>query len=577
VPQKGWFHGIDYEMCKLYRQTLVDLGCSVFDVPIDAFVPPDIVRISTLSRDIRAFRPELAIGDGILRCQMPPEHDGWRPNFFTEVLGLSTICFWDHAPLELANALLTPLPEDPSASRAGAYAYLQRALTHERLLHCSFDTGQTRLMERLGFVSRDRIVQLHAPTLPNFLATKASDEATDANEQMVSFVGHFYKMPVYQDEHLEQLAQNSLHEWSETRTSALWNVLARRVESMPAELRNALALDVDQTFFWDFAQRLIDHRAQTYVRLKFLAGAGVPVACYGNLQTEVPETPANLHQVRSHVDFGPELAAVFARHPITIDVLSPGFIDGYSFKANVGFAAGGFVLVDRKHDFITAFGEAGEAVTYVSTDDLSAKIDRFLTNPRYRREVRKEIQAKVLAKHTLDAFFSNLLNAAHVRHAVGLSRGQNAALRSTAEQSLNVLEDLSLEIRTHAHWRDASVERGADGTIVTTSPQAWAYAAEIPIRWRSQAGRKLCVRLTLVVESGRIGIAALHGASGKLFAEQVVSSTAQPVSLTLEWPQDLDVTVILRNSVNTRSRVVVLEAMLCEHTQHPIRSHRGNG
>ena len=150
--RKTGFMGSITNIYKLYRQTLVDLGCSIFDVPIDAFVPPDIVRISTLTRDIRAFRPELAIGDGVLRCQMPPEHDGWRPNFFTEVLGLSTICFWDHAPLELASALLTPLPEHPSASRAGAYAYLQRALTHERLLHCSFDTGQTRLMERLGFV-----------------------------------------------------------------------------------------------------------------------------------------------------------------------------------------------------------------------------------------------------------------------------------------------------------------------------------------------------------------------------------------------------------------------------------------
>lgn len=446
VPPQGWFHGIDYQIYKLYRETLADLGCSIFDVPIDAFVPPDIVRISTLTRDIRAFRPELAIGDGVLRCQMPPEHDGWRPNFFTEVLGLSTICFWDHAPLELASALLTPLPEHPSASRAGAYAYLQRALTRERLLHCSFDTGQTRLMERLGFVIRDQVIQSHAPTLPNFLATKGSDEATDANEQVVSFVGRFYKMPVYQDEHLEQLAESSLHEWSETQSSALWNVLARRIESMPAEMRNALALDLDQTFFWDYVQRLIDHRAQTLVRLKFLAAAGVPVACYGNLQAEVPEIPANLYQVRSHIDFGRELAAVFARHPITIDVLSPGFIDGYSFKANVGFAAGGFVLVDRKHDFITAFGAVGEAVTYVSTDDLSAKIDRFLANPRYRQEVRKEMQAQVLAKHTLDAFFSDLLNTAYARHVVGLSRGQNASSMSTAEKALNVLEDLSLEI-----------------------------------------------------------------------------------------------------------------------------------
>ena len=45
---------------------------------------------------------------------------------------------------------------------------------------------------------------------------------------------------------------------------------------------------------------------------------------------------------------GPPLARALARHAITVDVLAPSFIAGFGHKPVLGFAAGGFVLMNRQ-------------------------------------------------------------------------------------------------------------------------------------------------------------------------------------------------------------------------------------
>src|SRR6185503_18729589 len=115
IPPADWFHGIAAELAGIYRCGLQRLGIEVFDVPVEAFLPPDLGRIARLKNALRAFRPELAIGlshgSYALLCRMPPGRDGHRPNFFTDVLDLPTLCLWDHAPMELAYNVLGPLSE----------------------------------------------------------------------------------------------------------------------------------------------------------------------------------------------------------------------------------------------------------------------------------------------------------------------------------------------------------------------------------------------------------------------------------------------------------------------------------
>src|ERR1044071_8227947 len=126
------------------------------------------------------------------------------------------------------------------------------------------------------------------------------------------------------------------------------------IAAMKCGPRAALALDRDQTHFWHFANRLIRYEAQTPFRLHVLGSARVSVACYGNLRTSAPDVPPNLIAEPGHIPIGPHLAAALARHPITIDVANPAFVNGYSHKPILGLASGGFLLVNRKRDSILA-------------------------------------------------------------------------------------------------------------------------------------------------------------------------------------------------------------------------------
>ena len=62
VPPAAWFHGISRAMYEAYRRALIELGVEVFDVPIEALLPPDHGALTGLIDDLKAFRPELALG-----------------------------------------------------------------------------------------------------------------------------------------------------------------------------------------------------------------------------------------------------------------------------------------------------------------------------------------------------------------------------------------------------------------------------------------------------------------------------------------------------------------------------------
>ncbi len=561
APPRAWFHGISYRLFEIYRQALRDLGCTLFEIEIARFWPLDLGHIADLLDEIRAFAPELAIGipngSTALHCRLPAERDGFRPHLFTDVLDLPTICIWDHAPLELADQLLTPLPDHPAQSHGGAHAALRRTLTHPRLMHCTRDGGQIRIMRELGLVAGDAVVRLPAQALPGFAPPE--EPVTADGEPPVCFVGHIYKEPPAALPELEALAKSIITQWSAAPEQALWEVANGSIAALGNEERRRLALDADQTFFWRFMHRLIDHRAQTHRRLALLGASGTRIGFYGNLSSNAPNVPPNLVSLsESEIAFGPELASVFARHKITIDVQSPGFIDGYSFKVVNVFASGGFALIDRKRHFVDAFGEAGAAVSYSDSDDLAGKIEHFLSHPRQRAELAAELRAQIADGHTLAHFFQSLLQAAH-DHFAGARPSRpraNAGFETTSGHSTDLLPFLG----THPHWVGARVEHDETSALVITPPQAWSLAAEMPIPAGSEHIRRRSVRLTLRVDVGRIGV-ALSTADG-LHAEQLVSATRTPVSMQLELPAEPAVVLILRNTVDATTRATILQATL---------------
>jgi len=583
VPPDGWFHGIARALFDLYRQAMVDLGIAVFDVPVDAFLPPDTVRISALLSDLKAFHPDFAFGlphgSYALLCRLPPSRDGSRLNLFTDVLDIPTICLWDHAPVELADQLLMPHPPDPGASRSGALETLRRVLTHPRLIHWSRDTGQTQIMKDLGFLLPTHVIHEMPPALPGFLPQRTQAGFPDRRAPSVSFVGRFYQERAnYPHPALADLAEETIRTWINVFGQSLWEVLGRQITHMPAGLRQQLSLDPDQTYFWPYAHRLIVHQAQTSLRLKLLGAAKVPVACYSNLKMDLHRVPGNLLPVPTQVPYGPELASLFARHPITIDVLSPGFVHGYSHKQIHGFASGGFMLMNRKQDFVDTFGEAGAAVSYVDADDLGAKVDRFLSDPKHRCEMGDVIREKIAACFQLKPVLRRALDAAF-RCAAAAGSNPNATKpcktdQYKTERSVTTVMSLLPNIRSEPHWLGAGVHHGDVGTLISTGAEAWAYAAAIgipPLRAMNEPH----LRLSLQVEAGRIGLAALLEATGTLVSEQFVSPSAAPVTVTIELPREGVATVILRNTVGTTSRAIVLEASLCDHpvSTSPIAEH----
>jgi glycosyl transferase family 1 len=412
VPPPEWFHGISRALFEIYRGELAAIGLEIFDVPVEPFLLQDVPRIDSIIADLRGFRPELAFGlhrgAYALLCRLPPAADGWRPNLFTEILDIPTICLWDHAPLELADQLLAPHPASPDVSLAGAHEKLIRVLTHPRLIHWSPDTGQTKIMKDLGFLLPDHVIEESLPTLAGF-----HPQATTQHQPGVAFVGHFYQDPRnYPDPALKALAENAIQTWLPAPSRPLWYRLLDQIGALDPDLQTRLALHVDHSYFWGFAHRLVLHDAQTALRLKVLESAGVPVTCYGDLNTELAGVPRNVIPVNGHIPYGPELAACLARHDIVIDVFNPGSIHGYSHKPMITFASGGFMLVNRKRDFIAAFGEAGEAVSYEpDSGDLAVKIDRFLTNPEYLREVGDTIRETIATHFQLKDVLARVMEA----------------------------------------------------------------------------------------------------------------------------------------------------------------------
>ena len=406
-PPAGWFHGIAGDLAAIYRQGLVDLGIEVFDVPVDAFFPLDLPRIARLTEELRAFAPELAIGlshgSYALICRMPAGQDDYRRNLFTDVLDIPLLCLWDHPPLEFADQLLGPLPDTPKASRSGALGNLRRALRHPRMIHWSRDRGQTRIMLELDLIPPNRVIHVPAPALPPFSGHVPAPARPGAG-----FVGHVYQdRPPTRGPVVDGLTQQALAAWmarvasSQRAAPSLWAALAQGITALTAVQRWRNGLSRNQTYFWRLAHRFILHEAQTTSRLAALGAVHSSVACIGNLDAGAPGVPANLVASQGRVGFRDGLAEALSRTEVTLDVLNPGFIEGYSHKPVLGFAAGGFMLVNRVAGWVDAFGEAGAAASWTDHDDLATKLDRYLTRPALRQEIAATIRAEIAARHTL--------------------------------------------------------------------------------------------------------------------------------------------------------------------------------
>jgi hypothetical protein len=540
VPPADWLHGILRAYHDFYRQALNDLGVATIDVPLQTFLEGEAGPIADLLSDLRAFRPQAAMGINVGAwlpfCRLPPQRDGWAPNVFSDVLDIPSICLWDGAPLDFAAHQLrvfgpgsNGLPT-PATSRPGALAALRRELCHPRLIHWSRDSGQTRVMRELGFLSAGRVLTEASPILPGF----SPDPDMTPIEQAV-FLGHLNEHPrPWSDAYLATLADEIVEESLRDLDQPIWDILFRRTASRPE-------LDPDQTLFWGFANRTIVHEAQAAHRRTILKHA-------------------NVKTIEGHVPLGPPLARTLARHAITVDVLNPSFIAGFGHKPVLGFAAGGFVLLNRKRDFVDTFGDAGEAVSYSSADELAAKIDLYLTKPALRREIGDAIREKLFKRHTLHATLARILEQATAE----IERRRSWSM-PTQPASVPVL-DLLPQLRRWSKWpwQPHRVQHRSDGVLVSGHARDWGYAARVALPGQIATLKEPHLLVTLTTQAGRIGVGLVRDPVAPPLLEQIVGPSRTPVEITLELPHDTSGQVLFRKASDEPASALVTRLMLCD-------------
>ena len=113
--------------------------------------------------------------------------------------------------------------------------------------------------------------------------------------------------------------------------------------------------------------------------------------------------------MRRALPYNELLAEAFCRTRIVVDVVNAPFIDGFSVKPLICFAAGGFLLTNRKADLVRALGPIANEVIYDNKHDLATKVDYFLSHDRMRQDLSQEIKAIVRREFTAQALFAKTL------------------------------------------------------------------------------------------------------------------------------------------------------------------------
>jgi glycosyl transferase family 1 len=416
-PPESWFYGLARQYADLYAETLRSMGATLMVVPIEPFLPAQHRGpAEALIDDVKSFRPDLAIGlhdaGYAIYCRLRRQTDAPLTNVFAEWLDLPTVLIWDHALLQFAPILIEGLPDRPDESASGCLSLFQRELSNPLFLHVARDSGHRRMLHDLGILPEERVLLEPGFTHPAFWT--AAGDACPGRLAEVGFIGHVRPLnldtrPARHHAVLQDVREAALLATSTDHSRPVQQELQQRLHETPDPLRAALRLNPDESFYWSYLTSEVDV-LQTRLRTSIIAGVDRGLSVFGDFVVEGPMRKAALRPER--FAFGAELAAAFAGIAVTIDVVNAGFIHGFGTKVMNCFAAGGFMLLDWKKDFVTRFGELAEAVSYSTLDDLRAKVEHFLSHERERRTIAAALAQRVRTEHSLPHVFARLIDHA---------------------------------------------------------------------------------------------------------------------------------------------------------------------
>jgi hypothetical protein len=418
VPPKDWFGGHDYQGAKGLTDALAHLDCDVFLLDIDCFFQQDAPRIQQSLRRLREFRPDVAISTPNAGYALSVKIDvaGAPANVFTDYLGIPLALCWDD-PLGQFSGQFLSLPSTPDESRPGALQRIRAGVNQPLLFHYGWDTGHIKSMEDLELLRQGAAVfDIGRPGRP-YLDWGRRHGISTSFDRDICFAGNVYlnqitASPLHQIPEIARMVDRiTERKLADFRYSA-WEFLIDEIQQLSDAELLRLKLLPDQTFFWQVYRYVVWVAVNTRVRMGVLSAVARPVDFYGGFADPegigLLQTSANI-RYRGTADYVNELPGLFHRSKITIDVanqLAQRSVPGKFFEC---FAAGGFMLIDRRPDLVAAFGDAAHAVTYETIEELNAKIEYFLTNESDRRELIGYFQDRIQRDHSPQAWLSRIV------------------------------------------------------------------------------------------------------------------------------------------------------------------------
>ena len=419
VPPRTWFGGRDYLGGKVLTDALSELGCELFLLETECFLQQDAPGIEESVRRLIQFAPDVAIstpnaGYGL---GVQAEVGGRMCNVFTDVLRIPLALCWDDPLGQFSAQFLSPLPGTAAESQSGALQRLRSGVNHPLIFHYGWDTGHIEAMGDLGLLPRGEAVFDMLPAKAAYLDHGQAHGLSSSFDRDLCFAGNVYLNqitadPLHQVPEIAQLVERITERKLADFTHSAWALLIDEIQRMSDADLSRLRLWPDTTFFWQAYRYIVWVAVNTGVRMGVLSGVRHPVDLFGAFAD--PEGVSRLAdypniRYRGSVDYVRELPGVFNRSRITVDVTNQLAQNSVPAKFFECFASGGFMLLDRRPDLIATFGDAAEAVTYDTVDELNSKIDYYLAHESERKDLIRHFQERIRQEHSTDAWLSRIV------------------------------------------------------------------------------------------------------------------------------------------------------------------------
>lgn len=419
MPEEN--RGLFYKVGLQVIDALRACGAEVFPFDASYAYQGNLTRLFPQVGKLHDFKPDLVISNGALQAlhcrtgQVVMGDGRYVPNnLFVDNMRLPTLLVWDG--IAEAFATLGQPGLDPKTSRAGVRAALSDQINNPLYYHCLLDREHLEVLRRLDVLTSPNVKVRLAGAYPQNVSYGLQPPEPGFDED-VAFTGNlFLPRPPRGEGDAQAIIARFLERTMQLIESDIcgsyWAAVERALGELDDADRRTAALDMDQSFFWEFVAADVLSTAIARTRLSALRASKRPVSLYGLMFDPASAVMlADQPHLRYKAAKDPidELPRLNRRTKVTLDVVTNHFPTGITAKIAGCFAAGGLCLFNYKAAFRETFGPDAERVMYRDFDDMNAKLDHLLTHERERAELAAHFQAEVREKATFVGLLAELI------------------------------------------------------------------------------------------------------------------------------------------------------------------------